>query len=160
MATQNLLQRLDTAAETTGSSVNVSDRRIEEVFICAETNGIASGDCVALDLSQTDNSDKVLKVVKANTGAGATILAIGIALEAASNGDNIRVCVRGICSANVDANIAAGNRLQAGATDGRLFAAVDIDEASTSVIPQLPIVAYAVGAEANNVADVYVLPQF
>ena len=35
MATQNLLQRLDAAAETTGSSVNASDRRIEEVFVAS-----------------------------------------------------------------------------------------------------------------------------
>ena len=50
MATQNLLQRLDVAADTTGSSSNASDRRIEEVFIAVEA--ISLGDAVSLDMSQ------------------------------------------------------------------------------------------------------------
>ena len=62
MATQNLLQRLDAAADTTGSSVNASDRRIEEVFVASEA--IAAGDFVTLDLSKSDDSDKALHVKK------------------------------------------------------------------------------------------------
>ena len=158
MATQNLLQRLDVAADTTGSSVDVSDRRIIEVFVAAGT--IVAGDCVAFDLSQSDNSDKVLKVVQSNISAGATILGVGIALEAASSGDTVKVCIRGIASANVDTGVAAGNRLQVGTTAGRLFVAADIDEGGSATVNQLPIIAIAVGAESSNLADVYVFPQF
>ena len=56
MATQNLLQRLDVAADTTGSSVDASNRRIEEVFIASEA--ITAGDFVTLDLAQSDDSDR------------------------------------------------------------------------------------------------------
>jgi hypothetical protein len=161
MATQNLLQRLDAAAETTGSSADASNRRIEEVFICAETTGISSGDAVALDMSQTADSDKALKVVKADSGTATDKLCIGVALEDAVDGANIRVCIRGFCEANVATISAAGTLLQIGATAGRLdVRTVAVDEGGSATFNLFPIIAIAAEVDTSNVATVYVYPQF
>lgn len=158
MATQNLLQRLDVAADTTGSSANASDRRIEEAFIAAEA--ISLGDAVALDMSQSTDSDKALKVVKADSGTATDKLCIGVALADASAGDSLRVCIRGFCEANV-ATCVAGDVLQIGATAGRLAVrTVAVDEAGSATFNLFPIVAIASEADTSNVATVYVYPQF
>tara|TARA_R100000664_G_scaffold9048_1_gene15051 strand:+ start:8930 stop:9427 length:498 start_codon:yes stop_codon:yes gene_type:complete len=165
MASQNLLQRLDKAADTTGSSVDASNRRIEEVFIAAEA--IVAGDFVTLDLNQSDDSDKVLYVKKL-TATAISNLGIGVALESASIDGNIRICIRGICSANVDSGIAQSDRLVASSTAGRAEKAPEFrtdlgDGTGTTagtVVQQAHIVAWAVSAESGNVANVYVLPQF
>jgi len=158
MATQNLLQRLDTAANTTGSSADASDRRIEEVFIAAEA--ITLGDAVALDMSQTADSDKALKVVKADSGTATDKLCIGIALVDAAIGDNVRVCIRGFCEANV-ATTVAGDLLQIGSTAGQLAVrTVAVDEAGAATFDLYPIVAIAAEADTSNIATVYVYPQF
>jgi len=169
MATQNLLQRLDKAADTTGSSINASNRRIEETFIVAETTGIASGDFVTLDLNQSDDSDKALYVKKL-TATPVSSLGIGVALEAGAEGDAIRICIRGIISANVDTGINQGERLIGSATGGRAVVAPsyrsDQKEGSGgpgagAVTMQEHIVAIAVSASGvTNVAKVYVLPNF
>lgn len=159
MATQNLLQRLDTAANTTGSSADASDRRIEEVFIAAEA--ITLGDAVALDMAQTADSDKALKVVKADSGTATDKLCIGIALADVSAGDNLRVCIRGFCEANVDGATAAGDLLQIGSTAGRLAVrTVAVDEGGVATFDLYPIVAIAAEADTSNIATVYVYPQF
>ena len=169
MATQNLLQRLDAAADTTGSSVNASDRRIEEVFIASEA--IAAGDFVTLDLSKSDDSDKALHVKKLNSGATITSLCVGVAIAAASAvGDNIRICVRGMISANVATGVNQGDRLVGSSTGGRAAVAPsyrsDQKEGSGgagagAVTQQQHIVALAVSASGGtNVATVYVLPSF
>ena len=108
MATQNLLQRLDKAADTTGSSVDASDRRIEETFVAAEA--IAAGDFVTLDLNQSDNSDKAL-FVKKLTSTAISSLGVGVAIKAAADGEAVRVCIRGMIAANVATGIAQGDRL-------------------------------------------------
>ena len=154
MASQNLLQRLDKAADTTGSSVDASNRRIEEVFIAAEA--IVAGDF-----------DKVLYVKKL-TATAISNLGIGVALESASTDGNIRICIRGICSANVATGIAQADRLVASSTAGRAEKAPEFrtdlgDGTGTTtgtVVQQAHIVAWAVSAESGNVANVYVLPQF
>jgi len=167
MATQNLLQRLDSAADTTGSSVNVSDRRIEEVFIASEA--ISAGDFVCLDLDKSDNSDKALYVKKL-TVTPISSLGIGVAIAAAGIGENIRVCIRGMISANVDTGINQGYRLIGSSTAGRAVVAPsyrsDQKEGSGgagagAVTQQAHILAIAVGASGGtNVATVYVLPSF
>ena len=161
MATQNLLQRLDPAAETTGSSVNASDRRIEEVFVASEA--ITAGDLVCLDLSQSDDSDKAL-FVKKLTATAVSNLCVGVAIAAAAEGENVRVCIRGMISANVTTGVAQGDRLTASSTSGRAekYADVSIDEggSATKTVVFKPIVAFAVGAESGNFATVYVYPQF
>ena len=164
MATQNLLQRLDAAAETTGSSVNASDRRIEEVFIASEA--IAAGDFVTLDLSKSDDSDKALHVKKLNSGATITSLCVGVAIAAAAAaGDNIRICVRGMISANVATGVAQGDRLIGSSTGGRAavapeFLTVTGGAGAGTKVQQQHIVAIAVSAESGNAATVYVLPNF
>lgn len=159
MATQNLLQRLDVAADTTGSSDNASDRRIEEIFIAAEA--ITLGDAVSLDMSQTADSDKALKVVQADSGTATDKLCIGIALESVASGANVRVCIRGFCEANVDAATVAGDLLQIGATAGRLdVRTVAVDEGGAATFDLYPIVAIASEADTANIATVYVYPQF
>ena len=164
MATQNLLQRLDAAADTTGSSVNASDRRIEEVFIASEA--IAAGDFVTLDLSKSDDSDKALHVKKLNSGATVTSLCVGVAIAAAAAaGDNIRICVRGMISANVATGVAQADRLVASSTGGRAevapeFLTVTGGAGAGTKVQQQHIVAIAVSAESGNAATVYVLPNF
>jgi len=159
MATQNLLQRLDVAADTTGSSADASNRRIEEVFIAVEA--ISSGDAVALDMSQTADSDKALKVVKADSGTATDKLCIGVALEDAAAAGNIRVCIRGFCEANVASATAAGDLLQIGATAGQLdVRTVAVDEGGSATFNLFPIVAIATEEDTANVATVFVYSQF
>jgi hypothetical protein len=153
MATQNLLQRLDVAEDTTGSSADASNRRIEEVFICAESTGISSGDAVALDMSQTSDSDKALKVVQATDNATDRLF-VGVALEDAVDGANIRVCIRGFVEANVSGSTLAGSLLQVGSTAGQLAVR------SLTTYDGKKICAVSTEADAANVATIYVYPQF
>lgn len=155
-----LLQRLDSAADTTGSSVYASNRHVEEVFLASEA--ITVGDVVCLDLSQTADPDKLLFVKKGTDigTAAATGLLVGVAIATVASGENVRVLCRGIISANVATGVAAGNRLVGSATGGRLEAQVDVVESGAATVPVVPIFGYAVGAEAGNLALVYVFPQF
>ena len=166
MATQNLLQRLDQASETTGSSVDASNRRIEEVFIASEA--ITAGDFVCLDLSKSADSDKILFVKKLNTTA-ITSLGVGVAIATAAAGENVRVCIRGMISANVATGVAQGDRLVSSSTAGRAEVAPsyrsDQKEGSGgagagAVTQQRSIIAFAVAAESGNAATVYVYSQF
>ena len=166
MATQNLLQRLDQASETTGSSVNASNRRIEEVFIASEA--ITAGDFVCLDLSKSDDSDKILFVKKLNTTA-ITSLGVGVAIATVAADENVRVCIRGMISANVATGVVQGDRLVSSSTAGRAEVAPsyrsDQKEGSGgagagAVTQQRSIVAFAVADEDANAATVYVYSQF
>lgn len=159
MATQNLLQRLDAAADTTGSSANASDRRIEEVFVAAAA--ITAGQAVSLDYTQGTDSDKALKVKPTDSGSAKLHFCVGIALEAAGIGESVRVCIRGVCEANVASATVAGDILQAGAVAGQLAVRqVNVDEGGSATFSLLPIVAIATEADTANVATVYVLPNF
>lgn len=155
-----LLQRLDVAGDTTGSSVFASNRSVEEVFIAAEA--VSAGDFLCLDLSQSDDSDKLLKVKKGTDigTAAATGLIVGVCIADAASGENVRVLLRGIISANVATGVAAGDRLVPSSTAGRAEPQVAIDEAGAAIVNLVPLVAYAIGAESGNFADVYVFPQF
>ncbi len=166
MATQNLLQRLDTAEDTTGSSTNASNRRIEEVFIASEA--ITAGDFVCLDLSKSDDSDKILFVKKLNTTA-ITSLGVGVAIATVAADENVRVCIRGMISANVASGVVQGDRLVSSSTAGRAEVAPsyrsDQKEGSGgagagAVTQQRSIVAFAVADEDANAATVYVYSQF
>jgi hypothetical protein len=165
MATQNLLQRLDQASETTGSSVDASNRRIEEVFIASEA--ITAGDFVCLDLSKSADSDKVLFVKKLNTTA-ITSLGVGVAIATAAKDANVRVCIRGMISANVVSTVAQGDRLVSSSTAGRAEVAPEFrtdlgDGTGTTtgtVAQQRSILAVAVSIATANIATVYVFPKF
>ncbi len=160
MATQNLLQRLDAAADTTGSSDNASDRRIEEVFIAAAD--ITAGQAVSLDYTQGTDSDIALKVKPCDAGAAKLYFCVGVALEDAVSGAAVRVCIRGICDANVAGATVAGDLLQASAaTPGELaIRQVSVDEGGAATFTLLPIVAVATEADTAGIATVYVLPNF
>ena len=123
MATQNLLQRLDQASETTGSSV---------------------------------------------AGALQISLGVGVAIAAAAAGENVRVCIRGMISANVVSTVAQGDRLVSSSTAGRAEVAPEFrtdlgDGTGTTtgtVAQQRSILAVAVSIATSNIATVYVFPKF
>ena len=166
MATQNLLQRLDPASQTTGSSTDVSDRRIEEVFIASEA--ITAGDFVCLNLDKTNASDKALYVKKLDTSGTITSLGIGVAIVTAAIDANIRVCIRGMISANVDAAVAQGDRLVGSAVSGQAAVASEFrtdngpgtGAATVVLAQQASILAVAATAAVANVATVFVVSNF
>jgi hypothetical protein len=149
MATSELIQYLGT-----GSGVSTSHRRTEETFLASAA--ITAGDAVSFDLSKTADGDKTLYVIKADTDTATAKCFVGIALETqATVGGKIKVCIAGICDANVAAAVAgAGEALVIGATGGRL----DV-YAAASLLPIAAISCEDDSAVAN-VATVFVLRQF
>lgn len=163
MATQNLLQRLDVAADTTGSSVDASNRRIEEVFIASEA--ITAGDFVTLDLAQSDDSDKLLKVAQLDNAAFSSNHCVGVAIVDAAIGENVRVCLRGIIEANVATGSTEGKYLMSSSTGGRAAIATqfltDAAGGGADTLADVPqMFAYALEDAASNSAKVFVIPQF
>jgi len=150
MATNDLLQRLDTAALTTGSSDAASDRRRTEKFIAA--GAIAANDLVSFDLSQTADSDKMLKVVGADSGTATASIAIGAALGAAAAGDIVEVIVRGLATVAIDGS---GTAVAAG--DGLVLSGAKLvkDVAGEAVVAQ------SVGAvSSDTTGKVYFINRF
>jgi len=165
MATNTLLQYLEgTGEDAFGNSVSLgsklSNRRQIETFIADEA--IVSGDAVSFDMSETADGDKVLKVVKADSGTATDTCCIGIAITAAgAAGDKIDVCLAGPCEANVAATTVAGSLLQISATAGRLDPrTVAVNEGGAATFNLFPIVAIATEADTGNVATVIVYKQF
>ena len=110
MATSTLIQFL-----ASGEAADTSHRRQVETFIAGGT--IAALDVVGSDATQT-GADKALYVTQAaNVGTG-NALAIGVALNAASAGEAVRVVVAGyVADVNcAGGTIAAGAALSAGST--------------------------------------------
>ena len=103
MARATYLQSLDATYEDgTSRGVTPSNRRQTEIFIASAP--IVAGDAVSFDTSKTADGDKALYVLPASTGAQTSKCFVGIALEAAAAaGDQIRVCVAGVCDANIKA---------------------------------------------------------
>lgn len=156
MATNTLIQKLDSDGNV---SVATSHRSQYETFIASET--IAANDLVAVDFSKSSDADKALYVVKADSGVGTDICAVGFAVNGGAAGSLIKVTVSGIhVSANVNGSTAQGNRLIISATAGRAGIATNINEAGSASVPQLPIVAIACEAATGTVATVFVLKQF
>jgi hypothetical protein len=111
MATSTLIQFLDA-----GQDGDVSNRSQVETFLAGGT--IAAGDAVVFDLSKT-GADKVLYVVEATAATKALI--VGIALTAASAGQQVDVVVSGyVDAADVATGVTAGAQLSGSATAGRL----------------------------------------
>lgn len=98
MATSTLIQFL---AE--GEGIETSYRRQLETFLADGT--IAEGAPVFFDIAETADGDKVLKVVE----SAADKAAIGVAIEGASAGEQVRVCLSGIAQALVKGTNNAGN---------------------------------------------------
>ena len=101
--TSTVLQSLLT--DYTGS--NISARSVVETFIAGGT--IAAGDWVGYDATQT-GANKMLYVVTADNTL--VSLVAGVALEAASSGGFVRVCIEGYCaSAKVEDTSTVGATL-------------------------------------------------
>jgi len=166
-----LLQRLDVAAETTGSSVYASNRSVEEVFVAY--GAISAGDFVSLSLEYDDDgtpteradSDKLLFVQQSDSAGVASSICIGVAIADAADGENVRVLVRGIIAANVATGSTSGLTLAVGATAGRAVLSqqflTDSDGTGTDSLARVQqIVGIALEDAVDNVAKVYVSPKF
>ena len=158
MATQNIIQYLETSqynALPSGGTVAVGieamNRRQIETFIASEA--IAVGDALSLDLAQTNNGDKAIFVMKADTGTNAKRCGIGVAISAAAAaGDTVDVCIGGMAEAKVKAGTAVGDRLS-------IYSSVGILEPYQNTFED-PILAVAGAAEAGGKAIVFVIKQF
>ena len=154
MATSTLLQKLfasDEGASVGADSVLVSNRRQVETFIASEA--ISDGDFVCLDLAKSTDGEKLLYIKKLNSGAGATVLAIGVADEAIGSGEQGTVVIKGFKKdANVATGAAIGERIVGTSTAGR----GDVLANSST----LPALAYVVTTASGNQADVIVIKQF
>ena len=158
MATQNIIQYLETSqynALPSGGTVAVGieamNRRQIETFIASEA--IAVGDALSLDLAQTNNGDKAIFVMKADTGTNAKRCGIGVAISAAAAaGDTVDVCIGGMAEAKVKAGTAVGDRLS-------IYSTVGILEPYQNTFED-PILAVAGAPEAGGTAIVFAIKQF
>lgn len=162
MATNTLLQCLN---EGSDFGVTASNRRQVEVYIAAET--VAEKDAVSLDLAQSADGDKALKIRKTDTGTATDKAFVGVVLKSAEPdgsldaGARIFVVVAGPVEANVDAATVAGSLLQIGSTAGRLAVReTSVDEGGSDTFDLFPIAAIAAEADTSNVATVFVYKQF
>ena len=114
-----------------------------ELFEAGEA--LAVGDFVAVNYA-ADTS--LTKVYKANSGT-ATLLVVGVALEAAAAGSNVRVQVKGPCEvAKVLTGVAAGTLVAKSAVGGRANAKSGATERAVAV---------TLTAAAANLASVVIL---
>ena len=148
MATSTLVQFLQS-----GEGAKTSNRSQEETFLAAGT--IGAGDWVQFNTSATD-ANRVLSVIEA-TGATATgnPLVVGVALEPATTGQQVRVCIGGYCEgANVDNGVAAaGVALVVDNTGAGIANAIAAGDTA-------PACGVSLEAAAGGKCDVWVLKQF
>jgi len=154
MASSTQLQCLNDGSSF-GSTT--SNRRQTEIFLASET--LVVGDAVSVDLSKTDDGDKGLYIVKADTGTATDRAFVGIVLQsvepdgALTAGSRIEVVTRGLVTANVHATTVAGSQLVISAVAGQLLLKV----AGTNLYP---VAAMAAEADTANLAKVYVVSNF
>lgn len=153
MATSSDIQYISAA----NTDVAASNRRVTETFLASAD--IAAGDAVCFDVTKT-NSDRVLYVKKADTGAAATQQAIGICLDTIDVSEvsdfRVKVVVKGYAEgANVAANVTQGALLTASGTAGRA-ALYDADAADANFLP----FAQALEDDTATRGDVWVLGLF
>jgi hypothetical protein len=133
MATSTLIQYLNTTgADGVDIGLGVSNRRQVETFISGEA--IVAGDVVALDLvtAALTAGQIATQIRQASTAAARTAVA-GVALDAAAGaGEPVRVCIRGVCEANVLA-MAQGDVLTVTATAGSM------DTITAATAPQVAV---------------------
>ena len=162
MATSNLLQKLDPAADGVGSST--SNRRQVETFIAKET--LAIGDWVAFDYAATSDGDVTLGVYKADSNSSPVRTPVGVVLRSVAPGGTltagsaVEVVISGVVKAfvsdNAGAGLAIGTLLQISTTAGL----VDLASAA-SAQPVCGILAETVPAAAGNTQKrVVVIKQF
>jgi hypothetical protein len=123
MATSTLVQFLgDGITSPTSIEGDTSNRRQVETFIAG--GAIAAGDVVAFDTSKT-GADRVLYVTEAAQVANGNGLSCGVALAAATAGEQVRAVIGGYALVSTHGGVALGNLLTAGGTsagtvDGRI----------------------------------------
>jgi hypothetical protein len=146
MASSTLLQKLDGGSDFGAST---SNRRQVEIFTANGT--IAAGDVVSFDTTKT-GADRVLYVIKAAQVANGNGLCCGVALHAASAGDNVKVVIAGYAeSVTAHGAMASGNILTAaGSSDGTVDGRVAAD-----ISP-----AFGVTLEAGGTPDCWIYKQF
>jgi len=163
MATQNIIQYLETsqynALPNPGGLLPVGEaamnRRQVETFISGAA--IAANDLVCIDLSKTDNSEKVITIIKADGSAGTKRMCVGFALNAASGaGETVDVTIAGLhaeanCADSGGTAVAAGDFLSPSAVAGRADEYVAGDT--------VPPIGYALTTAASNKAAVFVIKQ-
>lgn len=148
MPTSNLVQLLEA-----GESGDTSSRRQVETFLAGGT--IAAGDWVSFDTSQS-GADKALFVIEA---AGVATVGnpnvAGVALEAATAGQQVRVVVAGYVGvASVSGSVVAGSPLIGPiGTAGR--AEIEVPGTTTG-----GLVGIALAADVANFAPVMVYKRF
>ena len=167
MATSTLIQRLDTNALVTSTTVpggydlistpDVSNRRQIETFIAGAT--VIVGDWVQFDTSKT-GAERVLTVVQAAAAGFGTgnPLVVGVVLNSAETtgaltaGSKVNVVIGGyVEGVNVDGAVAAGSPLTVNTFAGSANVAVATDVAICGV---------ALEADVANKAAVWVYKQF
>jgi hypothetical protein len=165
MATSTLIQRLDSTALVTSTTVpggytvvttpDVSNRRQVETFIAGAT--VVVGDWLQFDTSKT-GAERVLTVIQATNVALGNPLVVGVCLGSAdadgslTAGSKINVIVSGYAEvANVDGAVVAGSPLAVDTTAGRAHVAVTGD---------LSVCGVALAADVANVAPVWIYKQF
>lgn len=152
MATSTLLQKLDPASA--GFGATTSNRESFETF--AAVASISAGGLVALDLSQTDDGDKLLCVTSADSGTAAKSIVIGVATATvagtATEPVPLRVKLRGIATVAIDGS---GTAVAAG--DALCLSGVKLVKA----VAGEGIVAQSLGAvTTDTTGKVYILPRF
>jgi hypothetical protein len=165
MATSTLIQRLDTTALVTSTTVpggyqtvttpDVSNRRQVETFIAGAT--VVPGDWLQFDTSKS-GAARVLTVIQATNVALGNPLVVGVCLGSAETsgaltaGSKINVIVSGYAEkANVDGAVVAGSPLTVDSTAGRAHIAATGD---------ISVCGVALDADTANVAPVWVYKQF
>ena len=154
MATSTLLQYLDQKNADGTDYGFPSNRRQIETYIAG--GAISANDLVAFNFDtaggETDG-EIALTVVKADSGSTNSIAVVGFALADAADGEKVDITVAGIhVSANVAGAVAKGDRLSISAVAGQADTYVNSDT--------VPIIGYALGDDATNVASVMVIKQF
>lgn len=173
MATNTLIQYLETerfsafpGGASEGVPLDASNRRQTEVYRAGAA--LNSGDVVALDFSTGGLTDgqRGIQVVQSDHAVATSKMVVGIVLGPATpesddgsggvlSGGLAEVCVRGLCEANVLANVAAGNLLYITATAGSLDDAIAAAQPNASGAPVA--IASEAGPGAPGQMTVFVL---
>lgn len=155
MATSDLIQYLSAKNDAAAAS----DRRVTETFYA--DGAIVIGDIVCFELTET-GSDRVVNVVKADSGAPATQQAIGVMIAHdgsgtdAADGDRVTVVVKGYAEGcNVVGTTTQGALLTSSGTAGQA-GLYDADAADANFLP----FAQALEDDTANFADVWVFGLF
>lgn len=146
MATNTIIQYLET-----GVGVEAMNRRQVETYLAAEA--ITAKDVLALDITQTEDGDKMIHVVKADGNDADRKAFVGVALTDAASGETVDVCVAGICEAKTDGSVTKGSALS-------LFDTNPGEFKNYAAADTLPAVAYACEDDTADVATVMVIKQF